>query len=406
MKDVLIIGGGIGGLTLALFLHKAGIPCQVYESAREIQAMGTGINLLPYATEKLAELGLLEKLSAISVETKESVFCNRFGQVIFKRPAGLLGGYKTPQFSIHRGELQCLLLNEVRNKLGNENVHIGWRCTDVVQKDDYVMAEFINPQGEVLPKQKGSLLIGCDGIHSKIRQLFYPEEGAPLYQGINLWRGMTKWKPFFSGASMLRIGLPESGKLVIYPIKDNIDGKGTQLINWVAEIEVERHSIQDWNKEGKLSDIEDYFKHWAFDWLDVPAMLKACKGPILQYPMMDKEAVSQWSFGRVSLLGDAAHPMVPLGSNGAGQAILDAAELTRCLSYYHDPIFSLQKYEETRLTQTSKIIQIDRARTQDKLLNEVHLRTQDSPFLSIEQVMSSDELIKFSEPTYQSQLYA
>ncbi len=400
MKDILIVGGGIGGLTLALFLHKAGIPCRVYECVNTIKPIGMGINLLPYATEKLAQLGILDKLRAVSIETRESVFCNRFGQTIFSRPAGRLAGNKYPQLSIHRGELHNVLLSEVYKCIGAERVYMGWNCTNVLQFENYVTAKFTDPQGKLYPDQQGSLLIGCDGVNSAVRKLLYPDEGAPLYRGINMWRGVSQWVPFFSGASMVRIGLPNSGKLVIYPIKDNIGENGTQLINWVIEIETANYSAQDWNQSGHVLDFINYFSDWKFDWLDVPEILKAHRGKILKYPMMDRDPVSKWSFGMISLLGDAAHPMVPLGSNGAGQAILDASFLQQCIIKYGHSNLALKKYEDTRLLQTARITKIDRSMAQDRLLHEVYSRTNDSRILSIDSILSKDELIKLSEPTY------
>jgi 2-polyprenyl-6-methoxyphenol hydroxylase-like FAD-dependent oxidoreductase len=400
MDDILIVGGGIGGLTLALFLHKIGVSCRIYESANVIKPLGMGINLLPYATEKFAQLGILDKLSAVAIETKESLFCNRFGQIIHRRPAGKFAGYKHPQLSIHRADLHNILLSEVENKIGSDKIHLGWKCINIIDNHQHITANFVNSKNIPHPKQYGKFLIGCDGIHSKVRQLLYPNEENPLYHGINMWRGVSEWEPILSGASMLRIGLPKIGKLVVYPIKNSTTKPNIQLINWVVEIEISTSKLNNLGPIVKLEDFIDYFSSWKFPWLDVPNMLKAHIGQILQYPMIDKNPLNQWNFGRINLLGDAAHPMVPLGSNGAGQAILDAAFLAECLSENANFSLAFKKYEEIRLFQTSQITRIDRAMLQDRLLSETHIRTNDKPFASISDIFSVEELNQLSEPTY------
>src|SRR6186713_1286342 len=135
MADVLVIGAGIGGLTLALELHKRGIACQVYESAPAIKAVGVGINILPHASAVLAELGLEPALARVAVETAEAAFFNRFGQLIYREPLGRRAGYRTPQFSIHRGDLQAILLEAVKARLGADRLHLGWHCLRFEQNE-------------------------------------------------------------------------------------------------------------------------------------------------------------------------------------------------------------------------------------------------------------------------------
>ena len=212
-RQILIIGAGIGGLTLALTLHDAGIPCRVYEGATEIRPVGVGINVLPHATKELATLGLLDALADIGIETAESVFFNRFGQLIYREPSGRFAGYDWPQFSIHRGDLQAVLLRAVQQRLGDDGVLTGWRCTGVETATG--TAHFVDR-----PSQTGSAVVACDGIHSVIRKQFYPSEGAPVYSGYNMWRGVAVWPRFLSGASMVRAGWLANGKMVIYPIRD------------------------------------------------------------------------------------------------------------------------------------------------------------------------------------------
>jgi 2-polyprenyl-6-methoxyphenol hydroxylase-like FAD-dependent oxidoreductase len=393
-QDILIVGAGVGGLTLALALHARGIPCRVYESAPGIKAVGVGINLLPHATRELGELGLEDALARAAVTTKESCFFNRFGQLVWREPLGRYAGYPWPQFSIHRGDLQAVLLEAFRARIGEDRLHLGWRCTGV---DPAGSARFVASEGgEPHAEQRGAAVIGCDGIHSAVRAQLYPEEGGPVYSGVNMWRGVTRWKPFLSGAGMTRVGWLATGKLVIYPIRDRIDAEGRQLVNWVAEIETPQYKRWDWNRPAALQDFIAPYADWHFDWLDVPAMLAAAD-TILEFPMVDKNPLPRWSFGRVTLLGDAAHPMYPRGSNGAGQAIVDARALADALAVHADPAEALAAYEARRREATSKVVLQNRSNPPDAILREVYLRTGDKPFARIEDVISAEELRAMSE---------
>ena len=395
--DVLIVGAGIGGLTLALALHEAGVDCRLYEASLQAGPVGVGINVLPHAARELARLGLEDDLAAVAVLTRESVFFNRFGQMIYREPSGRSAGYRWPQYSIHRADLHAVLLRAVQERLGPDRIQFGWRCVGVDQDEAGAQARFVSTvEGTPRPSQRAAAIVGCDGIHSVIRATFYPDETEPRYSGVNMWRGTARMPPFLSGASMVRAGWLTTGKLVIYPIRDNIDGAGTQLVNWVAEIETPNHQLRDWNRRGLLSDFEPAFADWHFDWLDVPAMLGAAD-EILEYPMTDQDPLPRWSFGRITLLGDAAHPMVPRGSNGAGQAILDARVLADKLAGLSDPEQALRAYEAERLPATSEVVLANRVRPPDIILQEVYRRTGDRPFSKIEDVISIDELRALSE---------
>ena len=395
--DIIIVGGGIGGLTLALTLHAAGIQSRVFESAPEQRELGVGINLLPHATAELAVLGLEAELAKVAVTTREAVFYNRYGQLIYREPLGRDAGYAWPQFSIHRGDLQSILLAACRQRIGADRIHPGFRCTGVEQDVAGATARFCDTlSGVVLPAQRGLAVIGCDGLHSVIRKTLHPGEGEPLYSGVNMWRGVTRWPPFLSGASMVRAGWLATGKMVIYPIRDNIDPQGRQLVNWVAEIATARYRKRDWNRPGELSDFIGAFEDWHFDWLDVPAFIRAADA-ILEFPMVDQDPLPWWSAGRVTLLGDAAHPMVPRGSNGAGQAILDARSLTDCVAQHADTTTALAAYEAARLAATSAVVLANRTNPPDAILREVFLRTGDRPFQRIDDVITRDELLALSD---------
>ncbi|HEX5611498.1 MAG TPA: flavin-dependent oxidoreductase [Burkholderiales bacterium] len=388
--EILVVGAGIGGLTLALSLQQAGIACRVFEAAPELRPLGVGINLLPHGTRELTELGLLEKLAAVAIATEELVFCNRFGQWIYREPRGRFAGYPWPQFSIHRADLHAVLLDAVRERLGADAVQLCKTCVGIEQDASAVTVHFADGSLEW-----GDAAIGCDGIHSTVRRILYPHEGPPAYQGIHMWRGVTRAKPFLTGASMVVGGWLEVGKMVIYPIRNEIE-EGMQLVNWVAEIQSPRNVMQDWNLDGRLADFYPTFSSWTFDWLDAAALIRNAE-TILEYPMVDRDPLPAWSRGRVTLLGDAAHPMYPRGSNGAGQAILDARALAACLKRERDAIAALAAYQAMRMKAAYDVVLMNRANPPDAILREVHRRTGDRPFARIEDVISQEELTALSE---------
>jgi 2-polyprenyl-6-methoxyphenol hydroxylase-like FAD-dependent oxidoreductase len=390
--EVTIVGGGIGGLTLALMLHEAGIASRVYEAAPELKALGVGVNLLPHATRELCRLGLEQPLAAVAITTRESGFYNRFGQYIYSEPTGRHAGYDWPQFSIHRGDLHQVLLDAFRQRVGADRLHLGWRCTGFAQDNDGVDLSFAGQ-----PPVRAEIAVSCEGIHSTIRKQLYPDEGPPRYSGINMWRGVTRAKPFLTGASMVRIGWLKPAKVLVYPIRDSINAEGRQLINWVVDIETPEYKPQrDWNRRGRLEDFMHAVRDWHFDWLDVPALLEAAD-MILEYPMVDQDPLERWTFGRLTLLGDAAHPMYPRGANGAAQSILDCRTLADCLKNERDPQAALGQYERARLPATAKVVLTNRQNPPDAILREVFLRTGDRPFRSIGDVISREELAGMSE---------
>jgi 5-methylphenazine-1-carboxylate 1-monooxygenase len=396
MDEIIIVGAGIGGLTLGLALHAAGIPCRIFESAPEIRPIGVGINLLPHATKEMAALGLEADLARAAIETKDATFFNRFGQLIYREPLGRAAGYDQPQFSIHRGDLQMILLDAFRKRAGSGRLVTNQHCTAVEQDEFGVTVHFSDgPGGVNRGAVRGRVAIACDGINSAVRKQFFPDEGEPRYSGVNMWRGVTRWKPMLSGASLVRAGWLSHGKMVIYPIRD-AGADGLQLINWVAEIETPVYRKRDWNRPGSLDDFIGAFADWHFDWLDVPAFIRAADS-VLEFPMVDQDPLPRWTFGRVTLLGDAAHPMVPRGSNGAGQAILDARVLTSALLENDDPAAALASYEKQRLEATTRIVLTNRTNPPDALLREVFERTHDRPFKAIDDVISRDEIAALSE---------
>jgi 2-polyprenyl-6-methoxyphenol hydroxylase-like FAD-dependent oxidoreductase len=395
--EVLIIGAGIGGLTLGLMLQRAGIACRIFEATAELKAVGVGINILPHASRELCGLGLQDALARVAVTTREYAFYNRYGQYIYSEPAGMFAGYDVPQFSIHRGDLQMVLLDAFIARAGADRIKTGWRCTRVDTEGGEAVAHFVDSNGDALPSQRGTVAVSCEGIHSVLRKQLYPDEGPPKYSGINMWRGVTRWQPMLSGASMVRIGWHHPAKLLIYPIRNDIDGQGRQLVNWVCDIETPLYQARDWNRRGRLEDFLPAMADWTFDWLDVPAFIRA-SDTILEYPMVDQDPLPQWTFGRLTLLGDAAHPMYPRGANGSAQAILDGRALSDSLAAHpDDPLAGLAAYEDNRRPATAKVVLANRKAPPDAILHEVYRRTGDKPFRHIDDVISREELVALSE---------
>src|SRR6266852_826863 len=375
---VLIAGGGIGGLTLALSLHQIGISAKVFESVSELKPLGVGINVLPHAVRELIELGLHDKLDAAGVRTKELAYFSKRGKPIWSEPRGIEAGYKWPQFSIHRGTLQQILLDAAMQRLGPENIltshHLsGWTETSAGSYD-------------------GALLIAADGIHSAIREKLYPQEGPPIWNGRILWRGITASDAFLSGRTMIMAG-HEILKFVCYPISKAPDTSGKFQINWVAE----RHMPptyqwrrEDYNRTAKLEEFLPWFKDWKFDWLDVPGLIRNCPHAY-EYPLVDRDPVAQWTFGLTTLMGDAAHPMYPVGSNGASQAILDARIITREILAHGPTNAALLAYEAERRPATSDLVMLNRRNGPEQVMQLVEERAPDG-YNAVTDVLSLQEL--------------
>jgi 2-polyprenyl-6-methoxyphenol hydroxylase-like FAD-dependent oxidoreductase len=392
LPDVLVVGAGIGGLTLALELHAAGRRVEVVEVVEEIGAVGVGINVLPHASRVLAELGLLPDLEAAGIATSDGYYFNRFGQLIHRERLGRSAGHSYPQLSLHRGDLHGILHRAVLDRLGPSAVRTGVHCTGFEQDDDVVTLHAVTTAGgSPLPPIRGRAAVGCDGIRSTLRRQLHPDEGAPRYSGVNMWRGTSVAPPILGGSAMVRAGWLTTGKVVIYPIRDLVNAGGAQLVNWVAELETAQHKTRAWNTEGSLADFAAAFADWSFPWLDVPDLLARAES-VLEYPMVDQDPLPSWGVGRVTLLGDAAHPMVPRGSNGAGQAILDARSLRVHLESTPDVVAALAGYEAERRPATSAVVLANRQTPPDAILREVYERTGDRAFDDISEVISAEEM--------------
>ena len=390
---VLIAGAGLGGLTLALMLAARGVKSVIFEQAPEVREIGVGINTLPHAIKELAALDLLPALDAIAIRTKELIYINRLGQEVWREKRGLDAGFEYPQFSVHRGRLQRVLYDAVLKRLGSGVVRTGLRLAGFVQDEGGVTAHFTDARyGAASVTQRGEVLVAADGIHSVARRHFYPKEGAPSWQGVMMWRGATEWAQFLSGRSMY-IGGGMGAKFTLYPIADGAT-PGRKLTNWAVSIRVADGALSpppkdSWSLQGRLDDVLPYARRFKVADFDVEGLVRAT--PVCyQYPMCDRDPLPRWTWGRVTLLGDAAHPMYPVGSNGAAQAILDARCLADWLARAEHPCQALSAYEAERLPKTTEIVLLNRKGGPERVIDEVE-RLAPTGFDDVDRVLSHAE---------------
>jgi 2-polyprenyl-6-methoxyphenol hydroxylase-like FAD-dependent oxidoreductase len=394
---VLIAGGGIGGLAAALALHDAGCDVAVYEAAAEIRPLGVGINVLPHAMAALDRHGLVDLLVGRGVATSELRFVNRHGQVIWREPRGRTAGYPVPQVSVHRGTLQLTLLDAVRDRLGPDGVRTGLALRSFATEDGpagrRVEARFADRsgsgRGDVV--ERADLLVAADGIHSTARRILHPGEGPPLWNGQLLWRATSRAAPYLDGATMVMAGSNRT-KFVAYPITGP-DDDGLCTVNWIAELNRSGRPAparEDWNRRGDVDEFAPWFADWRWDWLDVPGLI-ASTDAVYEFPMVDRDPLDGWVDGRLVLLGDAAHPMYPVGSNGASQAILDARALAGAVAAGPDLDAALARYEAERLPATAAIVAANRRGGPEQVLDLAEQRAPDG-FADVGDVFAPGEL--------------
>lgn len=390
---IVVVGAGIGGLGAALSLHAAGFrDIRLLDSAIELAPLGVGLNIQPNAVRELAALGLLGEVTAHAVATRELAFYNLFGQLIWREPRGTHAGNPWPQLAVHRGHLHKVLLNAATARLAPGSIITGTRATGMTHlPDDRVRLHLCSQTAERLWHLDADLVVGADGVHSALRHSLYPQESPPLWNGIAMWRGAAWVKPVLTGASMLVAG-DDVNRVILYPIDQQTDG-GRSLVNWVIA-----RPGDDANGSATESDREELLRwirrFWRCDWLDIDGIVRASP-EILRHPMTDRDPLPRWSFGRVTLLGDAAHPMYPAGSNGATQAIIDGRVLARCLAAADDPSKELVEYENTRRAATSRIQLSNRGMGPESVISLVHQRAPGG-FARITDVITESELMKVS----------
>jgi len=391
MKAI-IVGGGIGGLTTALMLHARGIDCEVFEQSSEVRELGVGINTLPHAIKELAALGLMDRLDAVAIRTYELIYTNRFGQEIWRELRGTDAGYEVPQFSVHRGRLQSVIYQAVRVRLGESRIHTGHRLGAFRQDEAGVTAYFFDRNGAHRLTARGDILIGADGIHSAVRETLYPNEGPARWNGLMLWRGAIDWPKFLTGRSMIIAG-GMAAKLVVYPIAEG-SRENKRLTNWAVVAKIGDGSAppsrkEDWSRLGRMEDLSPHLRRFEIGQLDARGMIEATP-EFWEYPMCDRDPLPRWSHGRVTLLGDAAHPMYPVGSNGASQAILDARALADRLVAAEHPAHALWAYEQERLPPTAQIVRMNRVGGPEGVIDAVEARAPEG-FANIDAVIPYEE---------------
>ena len=338
--SILIAGGGIAGLSLGLTLHQIGVPFRIFEAARELKPMGVGINLQPNAVRELFDLGLEAELDAIGVRTRQLGFYSKLGRTIWEEPRGTGAGYTWPQYSVHRGELQMMLYRALVERAGPDCLETGARAAGFEHTGG--AAALLLADGRRI---EGPLVVAADGIHSALRTQMVPDEGAPVWNGRILWRATTRAPAFKGGAAMAMIG-HDHLRLVAYPISEQ-DAKGRVTMNWIAEKRFDPSAPwrkEDWNRPADIQEFLPDFEDWRFNWIDVPALIRGAD-VVYEYPMVDRDPLARWTVDNVTLMGDAAHPTYPVGSNGASQAIVDARVIGSRLLEHGISAAALQAFE-------------------------------------------------------------
>jgi 5-methylphenazine-1-carboxylate 1-monooxygenase len=389
--DIAIIGGGLGGLMTALRLEQHGFTPRVYEAAPELRPLGVGIAIQPYGTKEFEELGLLDRLNAISVDATESIYYNQYGQQIYGEKCGTHMGYPHAQRFLHRGLLQMMLYRTVLERLGPDAVVSAARCIGFEQDEDGVTIKFA-PGGNAPEQVRADVLIGADGINSLIREQLKPRTLAdPHYSGITLWRGTTLMKPYRDGGTILHIGAPSKGSMIVYPILDNAEGTELTLVNWVVEQNGRPQSVEDWNQIGDVSEIVNMFNECELDFIDVREMLRTAREVYL-FPLVDHDPLGQWTFGRVTMIGDAAHAMYPRGGNGACSSFVDARVIAERLAAADDPQEALKQYEADRLEFVNRVVMANRGDGPEVIRRIVEERTGGERFDDLEEIFPYAEI--------------
>ena len=371
MKAI-IAGAGIGGLSAALSLNKIGVDVKIYESVSEIRPLGVGINVLPHASRELIALGLQSELDKFAIRTRSMQYFTRRGKLVLSVPCGEYAGYNWPQYSLHRGEFQMMLLNVFKQRAGEDNVLTGHQLADFQQDEGSVTAHFIKPEtGEKSLSETADVLIGADGLHSAARKKLYPNEGQPVFASMVCMRGSVESLPYLDGESMIICG-DKRLRLVSYPISKQAREQGRSHINWIAAIPKQTDSPleEDWNKLADAEELIKLYQDWQFDWLNVPQLISKTK-KVFEFPVYDRDPLKQWTFDRVSLIGDAAHPLIPVSSSGAVHAIIDGRALAYALGTNSDVTKGLKAYEDDRLKKANQVVLASRQNGPDEVLEIV-----------------------------------
>ena len=352
-KRVLIVGGGIGGLTTALALSSAGHDVRLYEQAPAFGEIGAGIMLTPNATRVLRHFGLGAPLDRSGMRPPASRY-RRFDDAALMGDAPLAdvmeSTHGAPWLHIHRSDLLDSLLAALSFRGGTE-LHSGRRATGCVQDGESVTVHFGNGAAA-----EGDLLMACDGVRSAVRAQLV-EDAEPRFRGQVAWRGLAPAgvlpERVTDRASVVWIG--EDRHIVQYVLR------GGSLVNYVAIAVQEEWAEEGWNRPARLEVVQAEFAGWHED---VQSLLKATPADALyKWGLFDRDPLEQWVYGRIALLGDAAHPMLPFMAQGSAMAIEDAAVLARCIESFDDLDVALSRYQAVRRERTARVILQSRAQT-------------------------------------------
>ncbi|ANC31998.1 FAD-dependent monooxygenase [Isoptericola dokdonensis] len=385
MLDIAIIGAGPAGLAAALRLHQQGFRPRIYETVAELRPLGVGIDVKVYGTKELEELGILQEFRAMSVDAKESIFYNKYGQEIYAELCGVHMGYLHEQRFVHRGYLQMLLHRTVVERLGEDAVVQGARTLRYTNNDDSTVTLDLRHADGTESRVTADLVIAADGINSVVRRQMHPASADPVYSGITMWRGTTLMEPFGSGSTILHIGAPQSSSMIVYPIANDFEGTGKVLVNWVVEA-MRDETVEDWNQVGTVDEIIGYYDQTDIPLLDVQEMLRNAREVYL-FPLIRHDPLDTWIDGRVLLIGDAAHAMYPRGGNGACQAIVDGGALARNLAATDDVDAALKAFEAERLAAVNGIVMAHRGEGYEVIRRMVEDRTGGERFTDVEDVL-------------------
>ena len=391
---VIVAGGGIAGMTMALTCHQLNIPVVVHESVEKLEPLGVGINLQPNAVRELFDLGFQEQLDHIGIEAKEWALVGRNGNDVWAEPRGRDAGYLWPQYSVHRGQLQMMLYEAVLERLGTQAVVTGSRLSSYRTLADTVEVAFVDQSGKESTSE-GTVLVGADGLHSAVRAQMHPDEGSPIWGGPVMWRGTSVAPPIRTGASFVLVGKLEQ-RFVCYPISKPDPETGLATINWIAELTYDTSQgwgDGDWNKQVPISKFLSHFKDWSYDWLDIPGLIQEASA-VYEYPMVDRNPVETWIDGNCVLIGDAAHVMYPVGSNGASQAIVDARVLGAAFLEHGVSHHALAHYEAEMLADMNQLVLRNRGAGPIGILGIVEERCG-GVFDDIEDVIPREEIEEY-----------
>jgi 2-polyprenyl-6-methoxyphenol hydroxylase-like FAD-dependent oxidoreductase len=366
---VIIAGAGIGGLTAALSLVAKGVEVVVCERAPEILPLGVGLTLLPHAIAVADRLGLVDEIADVATEIEHMHFRTRRGESVWHEPRGTAAGHKVPQFTIHRAALHKVLLDALASRAPG-SLKLGTRFVSFRECPERVVATFQREDGSSF-EIEGDGLVGADGLRSELRRRLFPEEGPPVWSGRMLWRGSVDWPSFMNGEAVVVSG-GTNAKLVVYPIGPG-QFPGHQLTNWALIWRMGNPgdpipASEVWNGEAQLEEIAELIPQFTLPEVDVAALIAAT--PVFwRFPMCDRDPLPNWGRGRVTLLGDAAHPMFPFGANGAAQAMIDGAVLADALSADPSVPMAFASYEKSRRPVANRVVEMNREGGPERIID-------------------------------------